>query len=97
MIFNNVFNDLNPAQCNALLSCLVFQEKSNEMPKLTEDLMQPLRMMQDMARRIAQVTDKTDGKVSPRTQPFLGDFVEHELPHREFLSIFGIPDEQSQI
>lgn len=61
MIFNNVFNDLNPAQCNALLSCLVFQEKSNEMPKLTEDLMQPLRMMQDMARRIAQVTDKSDG------------------------------------
>lgn len=63
MIFNGAFNDLTVEQCVALLSCFVFQEKvctpvhvlllflrlqADEMPKLTEELSGPLRMMQVM-------------------------------------------------
>ena len=46
LLFNNVFTDLTPQQCCALLSCLVFDEKSNENPKLTEELSGPLRQLQ---------------------------------------------------
>lgn len=64
MIFNGAFNDLSVEQCVALLSCFVFQEKvcasvhilllflhiqADEMPKLTEELSGPLRMMQVMS------------------------------------------------
>ncbi|KAH8922563.1 antiviral helicase [Atractiella rhizophila] len=54
MIFNSVFNDLSPEQCAALLSCFVFSEKSEKIPSLKEELSGPLRIMQEMARRIAQ-------------------------------------------
>lgn len=38
LIFNGVFNKLSVAQSCALLSCFVCDEKSSEMPKLTEEL-----------------------------------------------------------
>ena len=56
MIFNGVFNDLTPEQTAALLSCFVFQEKSEEVPKLKDELGGPLKIMQEMARRIAKVS-----------------------------------------
>ncbi|EFA01232.2 exosome RNA helicase MTR4 isoform X1 [Tribolium castaneum] len=56
MIFNGVFGNLSPAQACALLSTFVCDEKSNEMPKLSEELSGPLRQMQDLARRIAKVS-----------------------------------------
>jgi ATP-dependent RNA helicase DOB1 len=46
LLFNGVFNDLNVSQACALLSCFVFQEKANEMPKLPQELSGPLRLMQ---------------------------------------------------
>lgn len=46
LLFNGVFNDLTVQQCCALVSCFVFDEKANEMPKLTEALSGPLRLMQ---------------------------------------------------
>ena len=46
LLFNGVFNDLTVQQCCALVSCFVFDEKANEMPKLTETLSGPLRIMQ---------------------------------------------------
>ena len=46
LLFNGVFNDLSVQQCCALVSCFVFDEKANEMPKLTETLSGPLRIMQ---------------------------------------------------
>ncbi|OCB91527.1 antiviral helicase [Sanghuangporus baumii] len=55
LIFNGVFNPLLPEQCAALLSCFVFDEKSQQATKLTEELAAPLRIMQEMARRIAKV------------------------------------------
>ncbi|EJD07908.1 antiviral helicase [Fomitiporia mediterranea MF3/22] len=55
LIFNGVFNPLLPEQCAALLSCFVFEEKSQQVTKLSEELAAPLRIMQGMARRIAKV------------------------------------------
>ncbi|VEN60766.1 unnamed protein product [Callosobruchus maculatus] len=46
MVFNGVFTNLSPAQACALLSCFVCDEKSNEAPKLTDELSGPLRQMQ---------------------------------------------------
>jgi ATP-dependent RNA helicase DOB1 len=46
LLFNSVFNELTVSQACALLSCFVFQEKANEMPKLPPELAEPLRRMQ---------------------------------------------------
>jgi ATP-dependent RNA helicase DOB1 len=46
MIFNGVFIDIDVPQTVALLSCLVCDERSNEVPKLSEDLSGALKMMQ---------------------------------------------------
>ena len=59
MIFNGVFNDLSPEQSAALLSCFVFGEKSDEVPKLKDELAGPLRVMQETARKIARVSQES--------------------------------------
>lgn len=58
MMFAGVFNNLAPEQVVSLLSCFVFEEKSDESVKLKEELAAPLRTMQDMARRIAKVSSE---------------------------------------
>ncbi|KAG1733850.1 ATP-dependent RNA helicase [Suillus paluster] len=59
LIFNGVFNPLLPEQCASLLSCFVFTEKSEQVTKLTEELAAPLRVMQEIARRIAKVSQES--------------------------------------
>jgi ATP-dependent RNA helicase DOB1 len=56
LIFNGVFNPLAPEHCAAILSCFVFTEKSEHPTKLKEELAAPLRIMQEIARRIAKVS-----------------------------------------
>ncbi|RWS27306.1 superkiller viralicidic activity 2-like 2 [Leptotrombidium deliense] len=56
MLFNGLFNDLNIYQINALLSCFVFEEKTEKTEKLTDELAKPLRQMQELAKRIATVS-----------------------------------------
>lgn len=46
MIFNGVFIDIDVPQTVALLSCMVCDERSNEVPKLSEDLSGALKTMQ---------------------------------------------------
>ncbi|XP_073227309.1 exosome RNA helicase MTR4-like [Porites lutea] len=75
MIFNGVFNDLTVQQCVALLSCFVFEEKSDEMPKLTEELAGPLRQMQESARRIGKVSEEAKLEIDVET------YVESFRPH----------------
>ncbi|KAJ1823703.1 ATP-dependent RNA helicase mtr4 [Coemansia sp. RSA 2671] len=59
LMFHGVFNDLTTEQTVALLSCFVFSEKSkDEPPKLQEDLAVPLRVMQESARQIAQISNE---------------------------------------
>jgi len=59
LIFNGVFNSLSPEQCAGLLSCFVFTEKSEQVTKLKEELAAPLRVMQEIARRIAKVSKES--------------------------------------
>lgn len=82
MTFNGLFNELTSAQCASILSCFVFDEKSQEMPKLSEALSGPLRNMQGMARRIAQVSkecrlDVKEDAYVEGFKPFMMDVV-HE-------------------
>ncbi|KAK5810211.1 rRNA-processing arch domain-containing protein [Linnemannia elongata] len=58
MIFNGAFNDLTVEQTVALLSCFVFQEKSDNVPALREELATPLRLMQEAARKIAKTSQE---------------------------------------
>lgn len=67
MIFNGVFNELTVQQCVALLSCFVFEEKCDELPKLTEELAGPLRQMQESARRIGKVSEEAKLNINVET------------------------------
>ncbi|KAJ2799337.1 ATP-dependent RNA helicase mtr4 [Coemansia guatemalensis] len=65
LIFHSVFNDLTVEQTVSLLSCFVFQEKTNnEPPKLKDDLAAPLRIMQESARQIAQISNECKLRVN---------------------------------
>ncbi|XP_034048328.1 exosome RNA helicase MTR4 [Thalassophryne amazonica] len=75
MMFHGLFNDLTVEQATALLSCFVFQENANEMPKLTEQLAAPLRQMQECAKRIAKVS--ADAKVEVDEETYLNQFKPH--------------------
>ncbi|KAG8927198.1 ATP-dependent RNA helicase mtr4 [Tulasnella sp. 418] len=59
LIFQGAFNSLSPEQCAALLSCFVFDEKSEHMVRLKDELAAPLRTMQEIARRIAVVSKES--------------------------------------
>jgi len=72
MIFNGLFNTLDVTQTVALLSCFVCDEKSSEMPKLTEALSGPLKQMQDLARRIAKVS--VDAKLEIEEDDYVEQF-----------------------
>uniref|UniRef100_A0A671T7Z8 RNA helicase n=1 Tax=Sinocyclocheilus anshuiensis TaxID=1608454 RepID=A0A671T7Z8_9TELE len=75
MVFNGLFNDLTAEQATALLSCFVFQENANEMPKLTEQLAGPLRQMQECAKRIAKVS--AEAKLEVDEDTYLNQFRPH--------------------
>jgi len=56
LIFNGVFNDLTVEQTCAVLACFVFQEKGEEGKAVREELKEPIRILQETARRIAKVS-----------------------------------------
>ncbi|KAG0140493.1 hypothetical protein CROQUDRAFT_674629 [Cronartium quercuum f. sp. fusiforme G11] len=53
MIFNGAFSELTPEQCAALLSCFVFNEKSEQPTKLKAELEGPMKKMKEAATKIA--------------------------------------------
>ncbi|XP_017769968.1 PREDICTED: superkiller viralicidic activity 2-like 2 [Nicrophorus vespilloides] len=80
MIFNGIFGALTPPQICSILSCFVFDEKSNEPAKLIDELSGPLRQMQDIARRIAKISTEARLEIDEeayvdRFKPFLMDVV----------------------
>ncbi|KAL7647877.1 UNVERIFIED_CONTAM: hypothetical protein RMT77_001487 [Armadillidium vulgare] len=80
MLFNGLFNDLSPAQTCSLLSTFVCDEKSSEMPQLSEELSGPLRAMQDLARRIAKICHESKLEINEELyveqfKPYLMDIV----------------------
>ncbi|EPY50920.1 ATP-dependent RNA helicase [Schizosaccharomyces cryophilus OY26] len=73
LVFNGIFNDLSPEQCAALLSCVVFQEKSEaENQRMKEELGGPLRILQEMARRIAKVSQES--KLDVNEEDYVNSF-----------------------
>lgn len=59
LLFEGTFQELSPAQAAALLSCLIWQEKSYPSPtKLRENLEEPLRQFRDVVRRVAKVCNE---------------------------------------
>ena len=97
MIFNGVFNDLTTAQSVALLSTFVCDEKSSENPKSTEELSGPLRAMQDLARRIAKISNECKLELDEETyvekfKPFLMDVVLAWCKGASFLSVCKMTD-----
>jgi len=82
MLFHGIFIDLDTAKCVALLSCLVCDERSQEVPKLSEEMSGALKLMQDIARQIAKVSKESKLELDEDTyvdqfRPFLMDVV-HE-------------------
>lgn len=80
MLFNGAFAELTPHQINSLLSCFVFDEKTEQPAKLTAELQQPLTMMQDLAKRIATVSkeaslDLDEQEYIDKFKPSLMDIV----------------------
>ena len=97
MLFNGVFNDLNVHQINALLSCFVFEEKTDQMPKLTEELQKPLKLMQELAKRIATVSreaklDVDETEYIERFKPNLMDVVYAWSKGSSFASVCKMTD-----
>ena len=54
LLFDRFFNELSPEMCAAVLSCFIFEEKSDA-PALKEELAKPYRELQAKARTIAKI------------------------------------------
>merc|ERR1712113_810314 len=97
MMFNGLFNDLEPAQAASILSCFVCDERSNEMPKLTGDLSGPLRTMQDMAKRIATVSKEAKIEIDEelyvqKFKPYMMDIVYEWCKGATFMQLCKMTD-----
>ncbi|XP_057657112.1 exosome RNA helicase MTR4 [Diorhabda carinulata] len=97
LIFNGVFGTLTPAQSCALLSCFVCDEKSQKTIKLSDELSGPLRIMQDLARRIAKVSNEAKLTIDEddyveRFKPFLMDVVFNWCSGSPFKTLCEITD-----
>ena len=55
LIFNGFFNNLTAAQCAALLSSLVCDEKCLDVPKLSNEMSRHLNVLKNIAKTIAKV------------------------------------------
>ncbi|KAI9674382.1 MAG: ATP-dependent RNA helicase mtr4 [Trizodia sp. TS-e1964] len=59
LLFNRFFNELSPEVCAAVLSVFIFEEKSKESPRISEDLAKPFREIQAQAKIIAKVSQES--------------------------------------
>lgn len=80
LLFSGVFNDLTPQQATSLLSCFVCEEKGPGTTKMAEELMKPLRLGKDIAKRIANIfleakMDVDRDSYLDQMKPFLMDAV----------------------
>lgn len=58
LLFDRFFNELTPEVCAAVLSCFIFEEKS-ECPALRQELAKPFREIQAKARIISKVAQES--------------------------------------
>ncbi|KUJ12063.1 antiviral helicase [Mollisia scopiformis] len=59
LLFNRFFNELSPEVCAAVLSCFIFEEKSQAPEPLKEELSKHFREIQAQARVIAKVSQES--------------------------------------
>jgi len=59
MVFTGLYTELEPQQIAALLSCFVFQERTDANQELKDELQDPFTKMKDIARRIAKVSNES--------------------------------------
>mmetsp|Transcript_15159 Transcript_15159/g.20006 ORF Transcript_15159/g.20006 Transcript_15159/m.20006 type:complete len:1017 (+) Transcript_15159:58-3108(+) len=79
LIFNGVFNDLTPQQCVAVLSAMVFGEKTKgDPPRLRDELQGPYRQLQEAARHVAKAAVASKIQMDPDeyADSFLPDMME---------------------
>ncbi|KAF2223629.1 rRNA-processing arch domain-containing protein [Elsinoe ampelina] len=72
LLFNGFFNDLSPEVCASVLSCFIFEEKSNEAPQLKEELQKAYLEVQRQARVVAKVS--MESKLPVNEQEYLDSF-----------------------
>ncbi|KAI0584550.1 ATP-dependent RNA helicase DOB1 [Pyrenophora tritici-repentis] len=72
LLFNRFFNELTPEQCAACLSCFIFEEKTQEVPALKEELAKPYREIQQQARVIAKMSQES--KLAVNEEEYLKTF-----------------------
>jgi ATP-dependent RNA helicase DOB1 len=59
LLFNRFFNEMSPEHCAAVLSCFIFEEKSNQKIELKDVLQKAYREVQAQARIIAKVSQES--------------------------------------
>ncbi|KAF1937310.1 ATP-dependent RNA helicase-like protein DOB1 [Clathrospora elynae] len=72
LLFNRFFNELTPEQCAACLSCFIFEEKTQDVPALKEELAKPYREIQQQARVIAKISQES--KLTVNEDEYLKSF-----------------------
>ncbi|KAK8791086.1 hypothetical protein WA158_005717 [Blastocystis sp. Blastoise] len=72
LIYDGVFIDLTPEQSLALLSSIVFQEKSEDTGRVRMELQQPYEKLLETARRIATVFNEC--KIQIDVEEYVGRF-----------------------
>jgi len=72
IILSNMLNDLTVEQVVALLSCLVFSDKSDDRVQLKEELHKPLRQMQNCIKKVAQAME--DARLPIDVDDFVDQF-----------------------
>lgn len=97
MLFNGVFADLTTHQINALLSCFVFDEKTEHPTRLKDELQQPLEIMQNLAKKIVSVSKESNLDIDEQTyiekfRPSLMDVVYGWSRGASFCEIFSQSD-----
>ncbi|KAH8863746.1 Exosome RNA helicase MTR4 [Schistosoma japonicum] len=97
LLFDGIFNRLSSEHIAALLSCFVFEERASEMPKLTKELSDALRTLQDTARRIARISNECRLPVDEDNyvdsfKPHLMDLVDAWTRGASFASVCSMTD-----
>lgn len=72
LMFTGILNELTPDQVVAVLSCLVFEEKSETAVRMKEELAAPVRQLHECARRIAEIMN--DAKIPTDLEEYVGRF-----------------------
>lgn len=98
LMFNGTFNELDHHQTAALASCFIPCDKSSEQVHLTNELVKPLRQLQDSARWIAQVQRECklevdiEQYVESTTRPHLMDVIFHWSKGASFSEVISRTD-----